>query len=78
MKLSWLVWISGFQGIICWRTLETPETLLGGVQGQSNIKPLFDIFTLILSQVYSGVFQRLHDVIDMILNRLNSEADPAV
>lgn len=47
-------------------TLETPETLLEGFYSQNyfaNTKTLFAVLTLILSQVYSQVFQRPHDVI---------------
>lgn len=39
----------------------------------NNIKMLLLLFTLILSQARSGVFQRLHDV--WYLKRLNAEAD---
>ncbi|XP_008532171.1 F-box only protein 22 isoform X1 [Equus przewalskii] len=49
-----------------WGILETPKTFLGGFEGQNyfpNTKTLFAILTLILPQVYSGVFRRLRDVI---------------
>lgn len=43
-----------------------PETLSGSVQSQNyfqnNAELLFAFLTLIVLQVYNGVFQRLHDL----------------
>lgn len=53
-----------------------PKTVSEGLWGQNyfkNTKLLFAFFVLILSQVYSGVFQRLHKM--WYSNRLNEEAD---
>lgn len=68
-----LVYISSSQNVVQ-GILGLPETLSKHTQGQNyahdNTKMLFVFFTLILSQVYSGGFQRVHDMISQ-----HAEAD---
>lgn len=49
---------------VVWGTPSTkgPEMLLRGSKGQNNTKKLFAFFTLILLQVYNGVFPETIDI----------------